>query len=136
MVGQEGVGQPVERRHPRVVGQLTAAAPQLRRNPDRLPRPPRVLRPRAERREESETRDERFRQRFAFRSGSDTANLRVNQLMEGGFNADQAQRIMQRESELRMEALYAQYEAARANEPFDLRFDSRDVLRQELGDID
>lgn len=89
-----------------------------------------------ERREESDARDERFRQRFGFSSGSDTPNLRLNQLMEGGFNADQAQRIMQRESELRMEALYAQYEAARESEPFDLRFDSRDVLRQELGDID
>jgi len=62
---------------------------------------------------------------------------RLNQLVEAGFPPDQAQRITVRESELRLEALYAQYDAVREGEPFDPRaerFDPQDQLREELGD--
>ena len=61
----------------------------------------------------------------------------MNQLVEVGFSPDQAQHITERESELRLEALYAQYDAVREGEPFDPRaggFDPQDQLRQELGD--
>ena len=62
---------------------------------------------------------------------------RLNQLVEAGFSPDQAQHITARESELQLEALYAQYDAVREGEPFDPRtgrFDPQDQLRQELGD--
>jgi len=79
---------------------------------------------------------ERFATRFANRAdnGSDR---RLNQLAEAGFSPDQAQHITERESELQLEALYAQYEAIRDGEPsgpLTNRFDPQDQLRQELGD--
>lgn len=79
---------------------------------------------------------ERFATRFANRTdnGSDR---RLNQLVEAGFSPDQAQHITERESELQLEALYAQYDAIRDGEPsgpLTNGFDPQDQLRQELGD--
>jgi predicted metalloprotease with PDZ domain len=79
---------------------------------------------------------ERFAARFADRAdnGSDR---RLNQLVEAGFSPDQALHITERESELQLEALYAQYDAIRDGEPsgpLTNRFDQQDQLRQELGD--
>jgi C-terminal processing protease CtpA/Prc len=81
-----------------------------------------------------------FQERVAERFGDrrrDDPDRRLNQLVEAGFSPDQAQHITERESELRLESLYAQYDAVREGEPFDPqadRFDPQDQLRQELGD--
>lgn len=81
-----------------------------------------------------------IQERIASRFGDRTNNgpdRRLNQLVEAGFSPDQAQRITEREAELQLEGLYAQYDAVREGEPFDLRtvrFDPQDQLRQELGD--
>ena len=81
--------------------------------------------------------EQRVGERSGFAAGSGATDRRMAQLIEGGFSADQAQRIIERESELRMEALYAQYEATREGERFDRSaFDSREILRTELGDAD
>jgi C-terminal processing protease CtpA/Prc len=67
----------------------------------------------------------------------DDPDRRLNQLVEAGFSPDQAQHITARESELQLEALYAQYDRVLEGEPFDPRtgrFDPQDQLRQELGD--
>jgi C-terminal processing protease CtpA/Prc len=79
---------------------------------------------------------ERAVERFGDRRRDDP-DRRLNQLVEAGFSPDQAQHITERESELRLESLYAQYDAVREGEPFDPqadRFDPQDQLRQELGD--
>ena len=79
---------------------------------------------------------ERIAGRFGNR-GSNDPDQRVIRLLEAGFSPDQAQRITERESELPLEALNAQYDAAREGEPFDPRnnrFDPQEQLRQELGD--
>ena len=58
-------------------------------------------------------------------------------LTEAGFSAAQADWIMQRESELRMDALQARYDAMRSVEPMNpmTRFGNPDyALREELGD--
>ncbi len=64
---------------------------------------------------------------------------RMQRLIEAGFLPSQASMIVQRESELQMEAIQARYEAERNDEPFDF-FGSREatseVLREELGDAD
>ncbi len=75
---------------------------------------------------------ERVAERFGDRRNNDP-DRRLNQLVEAGFSPGQAQHITERESELRLEALYVQYDAVREGEPFD-RFDPQDQLRQELGD--
>ena len=70
---------------------------------------------------------ERVAERFGDRRGDDP-DRRLNQLVDAGFSPDQAQHITERESELRLEALYAQYDAVREGEPFDPRaggFDPR-----------
>lgn len=79
----------------------------------------------------------RFAERFGSTRGGNSTERRVTQLTEAGFSAGEAQQIVQRESELRMEALYAQYEATREGEPvnpFTNRFADQNQLRQELGD--
>jgi C-terminal processing protease CtpA/Prc len=58
---------------------------------------------------------------------------RRERMIENGFTAAEAERILQRESELRMEALQARYEAQRSGEPFDFR-NTTSALRDELGD--
>lgn len=57
-------------------------------------------------------------------------------LIEAGFSAARADWIIQRESELRMEAMQDRYEAMRAGEPFNpmMRGNAELKLRQELGD--
>jgi membrane-associated protease RseP (regulator of RpoE activity) len=68
-----------------------------------------------------------------------SAEGRMQRLIEAGFLPSQASMIVQRESELQMEAIQARYEAERNDEPFDF-FGSREatgeVLREELGDAD
>ncbi len=61
---------------------------------------------------------------------------RIQRFMDAGFSADRAQWIDQRTAELRMEALQAQYDAAREGEPFDRlnAFNTNRALREELGD--
>jgi len=79
---------------------------------------------------------ERFATRFANRTDNGS-NRRLNQLVEAGFSPDQAQHITERESELQLEALYAQYDAIRDGEPsgpLTNGFDPQNQLRQELGD--
>jgi C-terminal processing protease CtpA/Prc len=60
-------------------------------------------------------------------------------LIDAGFLPSQASMIVQRESELQMEAIRARYEAERSGDPTDF-FRSRNatsqVLREELGDAD
>jgi len=83
-----------------------------------------------------ETIQARVAARFGDRRGND-AESRQNQLVEAGFSPDQAQLITARESELRLDALYAQYDAVREGEPFDPRstgVNPQSQLRQELGD--
>ncbi len=81
-----------------------------------------------------------FQERFAARFDARADNgpeRRLNQLIEAGFSPDQAQHITERESELRLEALYAQYDAIREGAPAGPptnRFDPQTQLRQELGD--
>ena len=68
--------------------------------------------------------------------GDESAQRRLA-LTDAGFSAAQADWIMQREAELRMEALQARYEAMRSGEPMNpmTRFANPDSeLRQELGD--
>jgi hypothetical protein len=89
--------------------------------------------------EPSEIDREAIQARIAERGGfrrNDDPDRRLNQLVEAGFSPDQAQRITERESELRLDALYAQYDAVREGEPLDFRdrTDPQDQLRQELGD--
>ncbi len=80
-----------------------------------------------------------IQERIAERGGGrrvDDPSRRMTQLVEGGFSPADAQLIVDRESELRLEALYAQYDAVRTGEPqnFRNRVDSQDQLREELGD--
>jgi hypothetical protein len=71
------------------------------------------------------------------RFGRDDDEL-VERFVANGISADRAQWIVQRTSELRMEALQAQYEAAREGTPLDPRatFAAPNALRDELGDAD
>jgi C-terminal processing protease CtpA/Prc len=78
---------------------------------------------------------ERIAERFGGRRNDDPER-RMTQLVDAGFSPADAQRIIERESELRLEALYAQYDAVRTGEPqnFRDRVNSQDQLRDELGD--
>lgn len=70
--------------------------------------------------------------------GRDRSVRRIDRLVQAGFTAGQAERIVRRESELQMEAVQARYEARRAGEStrsFDRR-STQNTLRQELGDGD
>ena len=64
------------------------------------------------------------------------AEQRRNGLIAAGFSAARADWIIQRESELRMEAMQDRYEAMRAGEPFNpmARGNAEQKLREELGD--
>ena len=70
------------------------------------------------------------------RTGTDARTAR---LVEAGFDPGQAAWILQRESQLQMEALQARYEAERTGDAMNF-FQSRnvasDALRNELGDAD
>lgn len=98
--------------------------------------------------EEQEAEDERLPEdapaalaaRFeAMRQSRSSTEGRTEALIEAGFTPDRAAWIVQREAELRVEAMQAQFDAQRSGEPVD-RFDpsvnpSR-ALRQELGDYE
>ncbi len=62
---------------------------------------------------------------------------RLNALTEAGFSAARAEWIIQRESELRMEALRAQYDSMRSLEPMGLMSrgaNTEFMMREEIGD--
>jgi C-terminal processing protease CtpA/Prc len=61
---------------------------------------------------------------------------RLNALVQGGFSTQAAQRILQREAELQMEALQQEYQASRNGEAvnwLDARTQLQDKLRADLG---
>jgi membrane-associated protease RseP (regulator of RpoE activity) len=69
--------------------------------------------------------------------GIDDAEL-VDRFVAAGIASDRAQWIVDRLAAVRMEALQAQYDAAREGRPLDAaaRLSARDVLREELGMAD
>lgn len=85
---------------------------------------------------EVQERIESFRQR---RNNSQGSEGRVEQLIESGFAPDRAAWIVQRESELQMEAMQARFDARRSGEPvnpFDSSLNSSSALRAEIGDAE
>jgi hypothetical protein len=89
-------------------------------------------RPEVLREERSAERVQRFR-------SADSTEGRVAMLVEAGFSPDRAEWIAQRESELRMAALQAQFDARRAGENFDplqQRLSASSTLRAEIGDVE
>ena len=82
--------------------------------------------------ESNERRDAYFQQRY-----DQTNEGRAARLIETGFSPDRAAWILQRESELQMQAMQAQFDARRSGQPLD-RFDPRlnpvSALRAEIGD--
>lgn len=69
----------------------------------------------------------------------DSTESRIDRLVEAGFEPAYAEWLVQRESELQMEALQARYDAERKGEDYDY-FSSRNAanqqLREELGDAE
>jgi len=64
---------------------------------------------------------------------------RVERLIESGFAPGRAEWILQRESELQMEAMQARFDARRSGEsmnPFDPSLNSNSALRAEIGDAE
>lgn len=82
---------------------------------------------------DAESSGDAARSRRASRQNGADDDARLARLMENGFTAGEADRILRREAELEMEALQARYEARRNGEPFDFRGASS-TLRDELGD--
>ena len=71
------------------------------------------------------------------RFGANSTQGQLDRLIEAGFAPDRAAWIVQRESEIQMEALQARYEAMRGQESqrfFGSTFDTE--LRAELGEAD
>ena len=69
----------------------------------------------------------------------DDVERRRAELTEAGFSPDRADWILQRESELRMEAMQARFDQMRSGEPFDpaSRLTTPDsLLRDEIGDAE
>jgi len=80
-------------------------------------------------------RVEEFRQR---RSSQGNAG-RMERLIESGIAPDRAEWILQRESELQMEAMQARFDARRSGDPvnpFDPSLNSNSALRTEIGDAE
>lgn len=85
----------------------------------------------------TDARDERRSQ--IQNSGRNDPRRRVNALVDAGFSTDRAEWIIERESELRMEAMQARYDALRSDE-----FPGADSLvlvpelklREEIGDAE
>jgi len=76
---------------------------------------------------------EAFRRQRGDLSGEDRAAM----LIDAGFTPDRAAWILQRESELQMAAMQAQFDARRSGEPmdrFDPALDPSAALRAEIGD--
>ncbi len=75
--------------------------------------------------------------RFADRRERASPEYRLNLLLEAGFAPDQAQWIVDREAQLRMDVINAQYEARRQGEPFNPlegQLASQAGMREQLGD--
>jgi len=80
-------------------------------------------------------RIEVFRQRRSSQDGEDDAA----RLVAAGFTPDRAAWIVQRESELQMEAMQARFDARRSGDPmdpFDSSLNSNSALRAEIGDAE
>ncbi len=86
------------------------------------------------------TADEQAPRPRGFRGfGIDREELQRRQqdaLVAAGFSTDRAESIMRRASELRMQSLQAQYDAARDGKPFNPAEGGDNTLRSELGDAD
>jgi len=80
--------------------------------------------------DESLRRSSNRSQRYGREDGDDAS--REERLAAAGFTPAEAARIVRRESELRMEAIEARYEAQRSGEPYDFR--ESEAMREELGD--
>jgi C-terminal processing protease CtpA/Prc len=83
-------------------------------------------------RESNERRDAFLQQRY-----DQTNEGRTARLVEAGFSPDRAAWILQRESELQMQSMQAQFDARRSGQPldrFDPRLDPILALRTEIGD--
>ena len=80
--------------------------------------------------------DLRQLRRDAVRNARRVAEQRRDGLIAAGFSAARADWILNRESELRMEAMQDRYEAMRSGEPFNpmMRGSGELKLRDELGD--
>jgi len=75
--------------------------------------------------------------RVASRRERASPEYRLSQLVEAGFPPDQAQWIVEREAQVRLELLNAQYESRRQGEPFnpiEQQLASQREIRQQLGD--
>jgi hypothetical protein len=84
-------------------------------------------------------REARFFERVQRFRDADSSEGRVAMLVEAGFSPDRAEWITRRESELRMAALQAQFDARRAGEeynPFAQRLSAGNALRAEIGDVE
>lgn len=86
----------------------------------------------------SDARDSRdaFQRR---RNERNSAEARTQTLIDAGLTPDRVAMILQRESELQMEAMQARFEARRTGEPFDFRDSSLNPdakLRAEIGDTE
>jgi len=76
---------------------------------------------------------------FRGRRNSGGNEGRVARLVESGFAPDRADWIVQRESELQMEAMQARFDARRSGgsvNPFDPSLNSNSALRAEIGDAE
>ena len=74
--------------------------------------------------------------RFAAMREQRSPEYRQNQLIEAGFSPDQAQSLIDREAQTRMDLMNASYEARRQGEPFDpveIQRAAQAALRTELG---
>ena len=74
-----------------------------------------------------------------FRGVGDDADARIRAYVEAGFPESRAEWLVSREGELRMEAMQAQYEAAREGEPgnrWQYFVDSDRQMRAELGETE
>jgi C-terminal processing protease CtpA/Prc len=86
---------------------------------------------------EAERQTERIAARRASLRERDSPEYRQQQLIDAGFAPDQARLVTEREAQIRMDALYAQYEATREGEPFNplqRELAGQAALRAELGD--
>ena len=83
-----------------------------------------------------EARAREYRARSRGYSGNDTDQRRAA-LLAAGFSPSRADWVIQRESELRMEAMQSRYEAMRSGEPTSMGYDFTNpdsALRNEIGD--
>ncbi len=74
--------------------------------------------------------------RFAAMREQRSPEYRQNQLIEAGFSPDQAQSLIDREAQTRMDLMNASYEARRQGEPFnpiEIQRAAQAALRTELG---